>query len=63
MQFTYDVQATGEAFGSQKTVTTSNNAISLLLSIFVDHFCPPDPDPSDQNQCGSGSTTWILTVT
>jgi hypothetical protein len=48
-----DVQATGEAFSPQKrTSSTSKHEISLLALL--------DPDPADQNQCGSGSTTQHL---
>jgi hypothetical protein len=42
LQFTYpDVQATGEAFSSQKrTSSTSKHKISSFCSIFVGHFLP-----------------------
>jgi hypothetical protein len=41
-------QATEEAFNPQKrTSSTSKQENSLLLSVFLGHFCPPgsDPDP------------------
>jgi hypothetical protein len=41
LQFTY-VQATREAFSSQKrTSSTSKNEIYKLFSMFVGHFCHP----------------------
>jgi hypothetical protein len=51
-----DVQDTGKAFSPQKrTSSTSKLEISLLFSFFVVIFTllDPDPDPADQNQCGS----------
>jgi hypothetical protein len=53
-----DVQATGEAFGTKKNSHhfKKRNFLWVIFAIL-------DPDLSDQNQCGSGSTTWILTIT
>jgi hypothetical protein len=59
-----DVQATGEAFSPQKrTSSTSKHEISSLFF----YICGPpgpdlDPDPSGQNQCGSGSKTLRIPV-
>jgi hypothetical protein len=53
-----DVQAAGETFSSQKiTSSTSKPEISSLFSTFEGLFAllDPDPDPADQNQCGSES--------
>jgi len=47
-----DAQATGEAFSPQKrTSSTSKKENSLLVSIFVCHFCSPGS--------GSGSAIWM----
>ncbi len=43
-----EVQATGEIFIPQK-LTSSIPNLKLLRIIFA----PPDPDPADQNECGS----------
>ncbi len=57
-----DVQATGEAFSTQKRKSsTSKLKISSRFSIYVGEFCPldrdlhsnEDPDLADQNQRGS----------
>jgi hypothetical protein len=49
-----DVQATREAFSHQeRTPSTSKHEISSLFSTFAGHFALLDPDPADQNQCGS----------
>ncbi len=54
-----------EAFSSQQrtSCTFLFHEISLLFSIFVGHFAllDPNPDPADQNQCKSGSTSLITT--
>ncbi len=42
-----------QAFNTQKrTSSTSKNEIYYLFSVFVGHFCPPDPD----SQSGYGSS-------
>jgi hypothetical protein len=52
-----DIQATGEAFSPQNGTSNTSQNIKFFLPfyIFVGNFA--DPDPADQNQCGSGSTT------
>jgi hypothetical protein len=41
----------------------TRNFLRYLFSIFVDIFAllNPDLDPTDQNQCGSGSTKLVFT--
>ncbi len=53
LQFIYD-QA------SMKDIYPTNHDISLFFPVFVVFFALLDPDPADQNQCGSGSTTLPL---
>jgi hypothetical protein len=50
-----DVQATGEAFSTQKrTSNTSKHDTDSLSSLFLwIIFVHLDPDPADQNQCES----------
>jgi hypothetical protein len=49
-----DVQAKREAFSHQERISsTSKHEISSLFSIFAGHFAVLDPDPTDQNYCGS----------
>jgi hypothetical protein len=51
-----DVLAAGEAFSPQKrTPRTSKQEISSHFFISVGTFAllDPDPDPTDQSQCGS----------
>jgi hypothetical protein len=62
-QFTYpkastkEVQATREVFISRKITFSITKLVisSLLWEIFT--LLDSDPNPADQNECGSGSTT------
>jgi hypothetical protein len=59
-----DVQATGKTFSPQKNIQHFKTMKILYIRLFLwVIFAILDPDLPDQNQCGSGSTTWILTVT
>jgi hypothetical protein len=50
-----DVQATGEAFSPQKRTSRTSKLGNFSLFIFLSViFAVLNPDPADQNQCGSG---------
>jgi hypothetical protein len=63
-----DVQATGEVFIPQKkTSSTSKFELSSLLWVIWPFWIRiriritnADPDPADQNECGSGSATIVF---
>jgi hypothetical protein len=53
-----EIQATGEAFSSQKGHSAIQNIKFLPFILFLGHFWPPGSGPSfhagsDQYQCGS----------
>ncbi len=51
-------QGTKEVLSAQKlTSRTSKHEIYLFFPYFLCNFFPSGPDPADQNQSGSGSTT------
>ncbi len=54
-----DVQTTGEAFlkkeNTQHFKTSNVFILSFLLTWIRIHISNANPDPSDQNLCGSGS--------
>ncbi len=59
VQASKDVQAAGEFFIPQKVLfwdfKTSKHFKTWIFFTFVGHFAllEPDPDPADQNECGS----------
>jgi hypothetical protein len=60
-------QATGEAYSPQKRKSsTSKHEISLLFSVFVSQFRPPESGSrsgfSNSNQCGLGSGSGSKTL-
>ncbi len=55
-----DVQAVGEASSPQKK--TSSPTKHAISSFFVGQFVLVDPDPVNQNQCGSGSTKMATSI-
>ncbi len=60
-----DVQASGEAFSSQKRTSSTSKSKTwnfFTFSIFVGYFSLLDPDPAVQNQCGSESEKLLLTL-